>query len=179
MIRLVFRLPAATYIRLWRSAALIIVAGIPLCFLAVHYISSNKNYEWTNGGNLSSASMSRWMEASARERVATAANFAARALKLRHDSSAGMHEYGAVADLRTYSAKIEACISNAAGQPPEITEEHWSQALEQQDVNEIGAACALSLLENWRLRPPASRLEAPDEPQMHSFAAGASRPRKY
>lgn len=179
MIRLVLRLPKAAYIRLWRSVALIIVAGVPVCFLAVVCMSSNNNHGWMTGGHLSSASMSRWMEASAPERVATAANFATQALKFHHDSSAWMHEHGAVADLRTYSAKIEACISNTAGQPSEITEERWSKVLEQQNVNEIGAACALSLLENWPLRPPTSGFEAPDEPQVRTLAAGVSRHRKY
>ena len=121
-------------------AAVMLIVGY--C-MVVHNTSSANRQEWYAGGHLSSASMANWMSARERDRLATAADFATEALQLKYGSrQAAMRTLGAMENLRPYATEVQACITAAVRQPPEMTEELWSEALEQQRVDEIGADCA-------------------------------------
>jgi hypothetical protein len=86
------------------------------------------------------------MEASDRDRLATSADIAAKALDVKFGSlEAAMQKLGSMDNLRPYAAQVQVCITAAGEQPKNVTPAGWKKVLATQRVSEIGAACAMTL----------------------------------
>lgn len=102
--------------------------------------------EWYSGGLSSSASMSEWTVASDRDQLATSADIATAALKLKYGSlHAAMQKLGTMENLRPYAIAVQTCMNTAVKRPPETTEESWRKVLQKQTVRDFGVGCLAEL----------------------------------
>jgi hypothetical protein len=102
--------------------------------------------EWYSGGLSSSASMSEWTVASDRDQLATSADIATAALKLKYGSlHAAMQKLGTMESLRPYAIAVQSCMNTAVKRPPETTEESWRRVLQKQTVRDFGVGCLAEL----------------------------------
>jgi hypothetical protein len=83
--------------------------------------------QWYEGGTLHKATAREWLAATSANRLATAADFAATALKQEGKVARDM------ADLRVRAEAIESCVSQVAG----------AQGAENQPVSGLAAACVI------------------------------------
>jgi hypothetical protein len=130
------------------ALAIVIVGVLVIWFTATPPQSTNSSNgdNWYSGGHLSSVTMSQWMQASSRERLATSADIATKAFEIKFGSSdAAAEKLGSMDNLRPYAIEVETCISAAGAQPPNVAPAKWQKVLETQRVPDIAAACIVSL----------------------------------
>jgi hypothetical protein len=90
--------------------------------------------EWYAGGTLHKVTGSAWQKATAKNRLATSADFVAAAVKGGHLST----KLRSVDDLRPYAAQLSTCITNATN----------TKAAYNLRVSEVAASCMI--LMGWK-----------------------------
>jgi len=109
----------------------------------------NNDSDWYVGGNLHSSSMTEWMNATEKNRLATSADIAIKVLEKKLGSTKAVSEkLGTMDNLKPYAIEIDTCITTAGSQPKNVSSEKWGKILMKQRVSEISAGCIV--LMKWQ-----------------------------